>query len=320
MIKKGSIYYDNVDENLPNEDVELNYGNKQDEVDSVNVEEQEVPMWDSANLPVTIEVENIQALPNEDYALLRRNGFGASDSSILCGVNPYKTMEELIEEKSRTTLSEEEKAIGAKVAVRKGNDLEPLIIQKYEKQFGTRTIKPVDMYMFKEFPFLKCNFDGVTYVNGRWIPVEIKVCTYYGEKNYNPAKAIFTEGVGYRPLPEDVSNKNWSIATKAAHYGVPPYYYTQAQMEMAACDAPYAHLTVLHDKSWLFNTYHIWKDVTVQNIVKTEGFKAWAKIEAIRASKGLTYDDFIPEVIPSDVEIRKVSTYEYVQDLYTQDY
>lgn len=321
MIKKNNtVYYDNAGDDLPSEETELNYGNKQGEVDAVPLEEQEVPMWDTADLPTTVEIVNIQGLPNEDYALLRRNGFGASDSSILCGVNPYKNIEQLIEEKTRTTLSEEEKAVGTKVAVRKGNDLEPLIIQKYEKVFGTRTIKPVDMYVFKEYPYLKCNYDGVTYIDGNWYPVEIKVCTYYGEKHYNPAKALFTEGVGFRPMPEDVSNKNWTIETKAAYYGVPPYYYTQIQMEMAACGAPWGHLTVLHDKSWLFNTYFIWRDVAVQNEVITKGFEVWKRIEAIRASKGLTYEDFMPKEIPSDVEIRKVSTFDYVQDLYSQDY
>ncbi len=285
-----SIYYQNLDNNniseLP-ESVNISYGPIGDkQIAAVDVAAQEVPL-DLTGLPIKIILANVGALPNELYALVRRNGFGASDSSVLLGVNPYKNIQELIKEKATRTISEEEKEIGTKVAVRKGNDLEPLIITKYESYFGTKTIKPIDMYIFKEYPYLKINFDGVTHTSdGKPFPVEIKVATQWGEKHYNPAKAIFSEGVGWGPLPENVSNKNWSIATKAAYYGIPPYYYTQVQQEMMGCDAEYGHLCVLFDKSWLIHVFHIWKDDRVQNDIILNGFKAWEQVKILRGTNG----------------------------------
>jgi predicted phage-related endonuclease len=66
-----------------------------------------------------IAIENVQSMDKEQYALVRKNYFGASDSSILCGVNLYKTMEQLLEEKNCKYLTEEEKAVGEKPIVKK---------------------------------------------------------------------------------------------------------------------------------------------------------------------------------------------------------
>lgn len=289
-MQKNSIYYQTLDNNniteLP-ESVKIDYGATGNaQIEAVNVEAQEVP-FDVSGLPIEVILKNVGALPNEMYALVRRNGFGASDSSVLLGVNPYKTVLELVKEKATMTISEEEKAIGQKVAVRKGNDLEPLIISKYEKYAGTKTIKPIDMYAFKDYPFLKINYDGVTHTtDGTPYPVEIKVVTQWGEKHYNPAKAIFQEGIGWGPLPEDVSSKNWSIETKAAHYGIPPYYYTQIQQEMMGCNMSYAHLCVLYDKSWLIKIFHIWKDERVQNAIILNGYKYWEQVKMLREANG----------------------------------
>ena len=34
-----------------------------------------------------VKVKNINEVPEEEYALLRKESFGGSDASILCGVN-----------------------------------------------------------------------------------------------------------------------------------------------------------------------------------------------------------------------------------------
>jgi predicted phage-related endonuclease len=104
---------------------------------------------DITNYPLEIVVQNIDQFVNEDYALLRKNGLGTSDSSALLGVNPFTSREDLIAEKVRNYITEEEKGIGDLTNVRKGRDLEPLIIQKYEKYMGSTIIKPIDMYRHK---------------------------------------------------------------------------------------------------------------------------------------------------------------------------
>src|SRR5574344_1150158 len=84
-----------------------------------------------------VAVDNIQSMSHEDYALKRKNFFGASDSSILCGVNLYKTLDKLLKEKNNKYITKEEKEIGEKAIVRKGYDLEPIILNKAEECLKT---------------------------------------------------------------------------------------------------------------------------------------------------------------------------------------
>ena len=235
----------------------------------------------------SVDIPNIDELPNDEFAIARRRGLGGSDSSIILGVNPYTTVAELIDQKARDTLTAEEKAVGDKTAVRKGRDLEPLIISKFTKYFNLQTVKPKDMYRNNDYPYLTMNFDGITGSPNAYTPVEIKVVTARGERHYNPTRAIFIEGEGFKPLPIDVTNNNISIQSKAAHYGIPPYYYTQLQQEIFASGAPYGYLNTLYDKDWIMHTYFVHRDQTTINAIITEGFKTWQKIVAKNPARKL---------------------------------
>jgi hypothetical protein len=237
---------------------------------------------DLTNLPIEVAYADIDKADPDTFIQVRRDGFGGSDSSVVLGVNPFKNKEQLIQEKISTTISDEERAISQKTAVKKGRDLEPLIIQKFQNAFKLPTFKPADMYRFKEYPYLTMNFDGVTGTPEQYIPAEIKVVTMYGEKHYDVTKAMFNEIEGFKPLPEDVSTKNWSIENKAAFYGIPPYYYTQVQQEMMALNAPFGHLSVLLDRTWVMYTFYIPKDEMMQNELILQGYKLWNIVEKAR--------------------------------------
>ena len=217
-------------------------------------------------------------------------GFGGSDSSMLLGVNPYQDINDLIQSKVRTELSEKEKEVGRLAAVRKGNDLEPLIISKVTEILKTVVFKPPHMYRFKDYPYLTMNFDGVTDLEGKqYIPVEIKVCTFKGEKHYNKFKAIFDEslpeGQQARLEQPDITDTNMSIIGRAAHYGIPEYYFTQVQQEMMALDAPFGFLAVLFESDWYVRIFKIHKDQKTQNALVIQGYKIWQKVEAIKKGR-----------------------------------
>ena len=133
------------------DDSVLDYGINEAEVNHA-IREEDVKELDLTGLPIVIDVENIDQKSSEEFAKARRNGFGGSDSSILLGVNPFTTLRELILQKATPELTEEEKQIGQLAAVRKGNDLEPLIIKKASEILGMEIIKPPHMYMFQDFP------------------------------------------------------------------------------------------------------------------------------------------------------------------------
>ena len=243
---------------------------------------------DLSELDMVIDVANIDQYPNEDYALLRKNGLGTSDSSIVLGVNPYKTRSDLIAEKCRNYLTEEEMAVGDKGPVRMGRDLEPLIIYKHSQIMERHVIKPIDMYRHKDYPYIKFNFDGVvdklynedgTY---QYIPDEIKVVSIYGQKHYQFDKAFYRESKGFSILPPHYEEDNLSIEGKAAEYGIPPYYYTQLQQQIFGLNAPYGFLTVLNQKNWEICSWFVWRDQRMINQLIIETSKTWAIIEAKR--------------------------------------
>ena len=268
----------------------LDYGINEAEVNK-SIRNEAVIALDLKRVPIEVAVENIDSVSKEDFTQLRRQGFGGSDSSVLVGVNPFSTISDLIQSKIRTELSEEEKAIGKLAAVRKGNDLEPLIIEKATEILENTVFKPPHMYRFKEYPFLTMNFDGVTDLeNKQYVPVEIKVCTYKGEKHYNKFKALYDEslpeGEQARLEPEDISENNMSIEERAAHYGIPPYYFTQLQQEMMALNAPFGFIAVLFESDWYVRIFKAWKDPKTQNAIIINGYKTWQKVEAIKNKNG----------------------------------
>ena len=242
---------------------------------------------------------NVDKLGPEEFALIRRHGFGGSDSSVLMGVNPYTTWEELIQQKASTTLSQEELETSNQIAVIKGNDLEPLIIDKFEQVFDMKTLKPTDMYSIKDFDYLKMNFDGVTGTPEQYIPVEIKVVTAKGEQHYNASRAIYIERMGWLQQSENfAAHENNSIETKAAQYGIPAYYYTQLQQEMLALNAPFGYLASLWEKTWTMHVFFVHADYKLWDQLKIQGFKAWEQVEALKGRQNAAQR--ISEISPTN--------------------
>lgn len=253
---------------------------------------------DLSQLKMEVDVADINQYENEVYALLRKRGLGTSDASAICGVNPYVSYSDLIQEKCRDYLTQEEKEVGDKVAVRKGRDLEPFIINRFAQMMGRNILKPSDMYRHKDYPWLKFNFDGVIdkveLNSGRYqyIPAEIKVVTRYGLKHYDRTKAWWRESTGYLDVLGDFSKSNNSIETKAAYYGIPPYYYTQLQQQIFGLDAPFGYLTVLSDSDWELMSFFVYRDDACISQILTQGYKAVNKI--IQITKDPNHFDVAP--------------------------
>lgn len=246
-------------------------------------------LLDLSQLPIEVDIPDIDKFPNQAYALMRKNGFGGSDASAILGVSPFTDRNQLIADKIRPSLTAEDLAIGQKTAVIKGRELEPLIITKMTDLLKKEVFKPVDMYRFKDYPWLKINFDGVVdrvWLNNtmyQYIPSEIKVVTYAGMKHYNRTKAWYNEGIGFNPIPERFGDSGNPIQDVAAQYGIPPYYYTQLQQEMMALDAPFGWLGVLFDPTWTLSVWMIWKDERMQQALKLESYKVWRQVLAARS-------------------------------------
>ena len=224
-----------------------------------------------------IKVENIDQVSEEDYALLRKESFGGSDSSILCGVNLYKSMDQLINEKNCKYITDEEKEVSNKAIVRKGKDLEPIILDKASKELGIEIHKPTAMFVFKDEPILTLNYDGVGEENEILIPIEAKLISKYGEKYYNKDKTIEDNKAVDMSIEGDSLEAH--IKRKATRVGIPPYYYTQVQQEIMGLKAPYGYLAALFDETWTFKLYLVKADPYVQNKIRDIADKNKDKIE-----------------------------------------
>ena len=212
---------------------------------------------------LVVKVEHIDQVSEEEYAMLRKESFGGSDSSILCGVNLYKTLNQLIKEKNCKYITDEEKEVGNKAIVRKGKDLEPIILDKAAQELGIEINKPTAMFEFKEEPILTLNYDGVAEENQVLIPIEAKLVSKYGEKYYNKDKTLEENKEVDMRIEGDSLEAH--IKRKALRIGIPAYYYTQVQQEIMGLNAPYGYLAVLFDDSWTFKLYLIKADNYVQN-------------------------------------------------------
>lgn len=239
---------------------------------------------------------NITELSNKEFALVRKSGLGASDASVFLGLMTKfnKDQSTLVEEKCCLEYTETDEKIANLPQVRRGRDLEPMILTRAGKLLETTLYKPTSMYRVKKHPFLTINFDGVGLAkDGIVYPVEAKAPTAYADKYWQWGKAIarepFSEFNG-----EDHLNLNFDLpkdsiinhAEKAAeNFGVPGYYYAQIQQQFFGCDAPSGFIAALREKDWCIYLFLIPRNEWFQNKIVTEGYKTWTRIEN---RKGLT--------------------------------
>lgn len=236
-------------------------------------------------MELKILIDNASELAKNDsksFALIRRVGFGASDSSILLGVNPFpdNTLTNLIMEKQSNVVSARELAIGQMVNVRKGTDLEPIIMSKFEERFNREVSKPEAMYRIGDTP-LTVNYDGVMAVTSNCnVPVECKFLSTYGAKYYNMSKQIMGDELPMAYDLEDLGDMvNGVYLTKrAAEAGIPIYYYTQIQQQMLGLGAPFGYLTALFDKDWELKTFLVMADEQVQKKLLEVAEDTWKMI------------------------------------------
>jgi hypothetical protein len=213
------------------------------------------------------------------FAMVRRSGLGASDASVYMGVNQWTTVEDLIAEKRSIGLTDKEIEVGNKEVVRKGSDLEPIILDRFARRMDVNVEKPAPMYRIKEHPYLTINFDGVLVMADQPIPVEAKFVSSYADKYWDRSKMLSNLFEGSAKICGGVTMED-HINDEAKLYGIPPYYYTQVQQQMLGLDAPFGYFATIFDKGWVYGAYKIFKDEMVQTWIKSVGKQVWDRVKA----------------------------------------
>lgn len=242
------------------------------------------------------------ALSPEDFALLRRQGLGASDASIYLGLQTkWRNTEDLIRNKLAVTLTEEEKIISKKVAVRLGHATEDTNLAMFSEIMELTAAKDPAMYRHKTYPYLTINFDGICIENDMLIPVEAKLIGVFADKYWG-----FDKGIGRKETDEQDhiisavhdQTPSWITApmlpktnviahceAAATAYGIPGYYYAQIQQQCLGLDAPYGYFTALRLKKMEHHVFKVWADEWLQKEIVLQGYKTW---ERIRKRQSLT--------------------------------
>ncbi len=79
-----------------------------------------------------------------------------SDTGTICGVNPYQTVVELWQYKTRRAVA---KDIGDRPAVKAGNMLESAVANWFEMETGKKVLEDNNFHVHKDIPFLGGNID-----------------------------------------------------------------------------------------------------------------------------------------------------------------
>lgn len=237
-------------------------------------------------LDLTLVDENAAEKSRNDkeaFCIMRRAGIGGSEAAVVLGVSKFSDLDKMIKEKLSTEVTDEERKVGELPSVRKGADLEPIILSKFADWAEVEVEKPEAMYRMNICPCLTVNFDGI-YVDKHddIIPVEAKLVTQWGQKYWKTAHcATCFDGCVQHPLYAGKDIKDHIIEISKM-YGIPEYYYTQVQHQLLATGASYGWLVALFDKDWELHCYKIYKDQYVQDELIASANAVWEIIEERR--------------------------------------
>ncbi len=121
-------------------------------------------------------IGNSKDMPIEKWRELRKDYIGGSDSSVVLGLNPYKTANELFYEKIRCPINEFKGNIATKV----GNLLENLVAEIFADKTGFKLIEDTNIYQSIENPFMMANLDYMVEDHqGNRALLECKTSSYF---------------------------------------------------------------------------------------------------------------------------------------------
>jgi putative phage-type endonuclease len=103
----------------------------------------------------------------------RSKGLGASDCAAALGMSQWTTPYQLYLDKRGESNPKKETP-----AMRRGTRMEPIIRQEYEDETGHSVTKPEEPFIHPEFPWMRCNLDGL---RDDGLPCEFKSAAWSDE-------------------------------------------------------------------------------------------------------------------------------------------
>lgn len=114
-------------------------------------------------------------LSREEWLKWRTKGIGGSDVSVIAGINPYKSVYQLWQEKRGLAVPEE----ADNEYTHFGTVLEPVVKKEFMLRTGLKVRAKKMMLRSSEYPFMLADLDGAVYENGRMCIFEAKTASAY---------------------------------------------------------------------------------------------------------------------------------------------
>ena len=173
-------------------------------------------------------------LSREEWLGWRRMGIGGSDVSVIAGVNPYRSIYELWEDKLGLRNPEESE----NEYIHFGNVLEPVVKAEFTRRTGLKIRNKRVILQSDQYPFMLADLDGTINENGEMVIFEAKTATEY---------------------KKDVWQK-----------GVPEEYMYQIQHYMAVTEAKKTYIAALvGGNSFIY--HEVYRDESmIQELIKME--------------------------------------------------
>lgn len=175
-----------------------------------------------------------------------RTGFiGGSDIGAILGLNPWKTPLALYNEKldPNPPETDEKKAR----IFRRGQIMEPYVLQMFEEETGYTVAKRNERYTDKEYPFLQAEIDAETDLETN---IEIKTCNPFNAKIWGEEKT------------DDV----------------PDYYLAQAMHGLMITGRSLCHFGVLIGSDD-FRIYQVKRDEELIDIIRKKEIEFWEHVQ-----------------------------------------
>ena len=222
-------------------------------------------------------------LTREEWLELRRNGIGGSDASVVMGKNPWRSIQQLWEDKTGKTPVQE----NSNEYTYWGNVMEGIIRKEFMNRTGLKVRQKHFMMFHPRFPFMFADVDGiVTDERGEKCIFEAKTVSQYREDEWKDGK-------------------------------IPTEYMMQVQHYLAVCGMNKAYIAALiGGNKFVFTTIYRDDSLIEELIVKEKEF--WEECvltdtepvvddsEATREYLNEKYSDSVADTIQLEADMKKV--------------
>jgi putative phage-type endonuclease len=167
------------------------------------------------------------------WHFFRQNGIGASEASVLLGINPWKKIDSLFFEKLG-----EGKPIEDNANMARGRELEPIARKLFEDRMEMKFSPACAIH--NEYDFIRASFDGINLEEQ--ILIEIKAP---GEKTHAMANS------GQIPAYY-MSQIQWQLLVSGFHIGYYVSYYNEELISIEVLADYEMHKTLIEKAKWFW--------------------------------------------------------------------